>query len=294
MDLSIIIVNYNCLSWLENLLPSLQTCFLSQTRLETEVIVVDNGSTDNSVAWLETISWIRLIRSGHNGGFAYANNLALRESTAKYVMLLNSDTELFPETSNLEVLTEYLDQHDDTGIVTPLVLLDNHRQDPACHRGEPTPWAAFTYLSGLEKCFPGQRWSGSYHQAYKPLTTIHEIDACTAAAMMVRRSVLDKVGLLDERFFMYAEDLDWCKRFRENGYRVVFLPEVTILHHKYQSGLQNKNKETREFATSLFYEAMLEYYDKHYKDEYPRIFRFFLKTFLTIEKRKHRNKLLKY
>jgi GT2 family glycosyltransferase len=289
VDLSIIILNYNGQSWLEKLLPSLRTQFLAKTRLEVEVVVVDNASTDSSIDWLKTLSWIRLIRSDHNGGFASGNNLALRESTARYQMLLNSDTEFTSETSNLDLLVDYMDQHPDAGVITPNLLLDNGKQDPACHRGEPTPFASLTYFLRLEKYFPGSKWFGQYHQTYKPMTALHDIDACSGAALMVRTSCLHQVGLLDERFFMYAEDLDWCKRFREAGYRVVFHPKVSVLHHKYQSGIRNTNKQIQQSTSYWFYTTMLQYYDKHYKDKYPRIFRFFLKILLALNQKRKKD-----
>jgi GT2 family glycosyltransferase len=286
VDLSIIILNYNGRSWLEKLLPSLRAHFLTKTQWETEVVVVDNASTDDSVAWLEAIPWIRLIRSAYNGGFARGNNLAIHGNNARYLMLLNSDTELLPDRSNLDLLIDYMDQCPEIGIITPKIILDNNHLDPACHRGEPTPWAAFTYFMGLEKLFYRNQFFGQYHQTEKPLTTIHDIDACTGAALMVRTAGLSRVGLLDERFFMYAEDLDWCKRFREAGFRIVFHPAVTIRHHKYQSGIRNTDHTLQQSTSYWFYTTMLQYYDKYYKDKYPRIFRFLLKAVLFFSKRK--------
>ncbi len=305
MDLSIIILNYNGKAWLEKLLPSLQSYWLNQTTFETEVVVVDNASTDGSVTYLEKQKDVRLICSDRNGGFAYGNNLAIRNNAARYLMLLNSDTEFLPSASNLDVLIQFMNETPSAGIITPLLLLDNGKPDPACHRGEPTPWAAFTYFSGLERLFPKSRWFGQYHQTYKLInateapcsnqsnpatnsrefaTGIHDIDACTGAALLVRNEAVLKVGMLDERFFMYAEDLDWCKRFREAGYRVVFHPGVTLLHHKYRSGLANKNEKIKNDTRKWFYDTMLQYYDKHYQNEYPRCLRWLLKAGLALKK----------
>jgi len=284
MDLSIIILNFNGKAWLEKLLPSLQSNWLNQTSLQAEVVVVDNASTDDSVAFVEKQTGIRLICSDRNGGFSFGNNLAIRNNPAKYLMLLNSDTEFLPSVSNLDVLVEYMNEMPSAGIITPLLLLDNGKLDPACHRGEPTPWAAFTYFSGLERLFPKSRWFGQYHQTYKPLDTIHDIDACTGAALLVRNEALSKVGLLDEQFFMYAEDVDWCKRFREAGYRVVFHPGVTIVHHKYRSGLANKDDKIKNNTRKWFYDTMLQYYDKHYKNKYPRCLRWVLKAVLDLKR----------
>jgi GT2 family glycosyltransferase len=283
MDLSIIILNFNGRRWLERLLPTLNDYYLKQTRYQVEVVVVDNASTDDSIAYLNTLDAVRLIRSKKNGGFAYGNNLAIKGNPARFILLLNSDTELVPDLSNLDILLEYMDANPVVGILTPLVLLDNGKLDTACHRGEPTPWAAFTYFSGLERLFGKSSLFGKYHLTHLPQNTVHDIDACTGAAMMVRNAALDRIGLLDERFFMYAEDVDWCKRFRESGYRVVFHPGVTLLHHKYQSGLKSADQETRSTTKHWIFSTMLDYYDKHYKDQYPGFFRVLLKMFIAFK-----------
>ena len=236
-DLTIIVVNYNGKHWLERLLPELQAQVLQPGLLRCEVVVVDNGSTDGSPAELEQWPWVRVIASPTNLGFAAGNNLALENCRSRYVFLLNTDTSI-PAEGKLDTLVEYMDQHPQVGVLTPYVVLSNGLLDPACHRGEPTPWASFTYLSGLERLFPRSRCLGSYHQGWKDSSKVHTIDACSGAAMMVRTSAMQTVGLLDERFFMYAEDLDWCRRFREAGFEVVYYPGATIIHHKYQSGIE--------------------------------------------------------
>lgn len=284
MDLSIIVLNYNGKAWLEKLLPSLQTNWLKDTRLETEVVVVDNASTDASTTFVEQQSGVRLICSDRNGGFAFGNNLALKNNPARYVMLLNSDTEFFPQGSNLDVLVDYMDANPNVGIITPLLLLCDGLMDRASHRGEPTPWAALTYFSGLERAFPHCKAFGKYHLTYKPLDVVHEIDACSGAAMLIRNEAIAHVGLLDERFFMYAEDIDFCKRFREAGYRVVFHPEVKLLHHKYRSGLNGVEVKIQYETRKWFYDTMLQYYDKHYRKQYPAIFRWILKGFLALKR----------
>ncbi len=284
MDLSIIILNYNGKAWLEKLLPSLQTYWLKQTRFETEVVVVDNASTDDSVAYVEQQSGVRLICSDRNGGFAFGNNLALQNNPSRYVMLLNSDTEFLPQGSNLDLLIVFMDAEPTAGVITPSLRLDSGLQDPACHRGEPTPWAAFTYFLGLEQLFPRSRRFGQYHQTYESMKVLHDIDACSGAAMLVRNEALAKIGLLDERFFMYAEDIDWCRRFREAGYRVVYHPGVTLIHHKYQSGLGNRDENIKNETRKWFYETMLQYYDKYYRNDCPRFYRWVLKIFLAIKR----------
>jgi len=286
-DLSIIILNYNGRFWLEKLLHSLEKQFVQKTRYHIEVIVVDNCSTDDSVQFVKTFEWVKLMESGKNGGFAFGNNLALKDNQAHYVMLLNSDTELSGEKSNLDRLIEFMNTHENVGIITPRLLLINGCIDMACHRGEPTPWAAFSYFIGLEKLFPKSRAFAKYHQCYKNCDEIHSIDACSGATMMIRTSAMEKVGLLDERFFMYAEDIDWCRRFREFGYLVVYNPEVSVIHHKYKSGIQNSNQSKKTDTTDWFYDTMLIYYDKYYKKQRFSLFRCLLKLFILIRKKLH-------
>lgn len=283
-DLTVIVVNYNGKHWLERLMPQIQTCVLQPGLLRCEVVVVDNGSSDASLAALEQWPWVRVIVSPTNRGFAAGNNLALQTCRSRYVLLLNTDTS-FPDEGNLITLVEYMDQHPQVAVLTPRLMLSNGLLDRACHRGEPTPWASFTYLIGLERLFPRSRWFGAYHQGWKDRNTVHTIDACSGAAMMVRTAAMDKVGMLDERFFMYAEDLDWCRRFREAGFEVVFHPGATIIHHKYQSGMEGTSGETRKATRTWFYETMLQYYDKYHPSSRKSPFRLALKGFIYINSR---------
>jgi GT2 family glycosyltransferase len=285
IDLSIIILNYNGQFWLKKLLPTLKKNYLDKTKYQVELIVVDNASTDESVKLMRRdFKWATTIESGRNGGFAFGNNVAIKGNQARYVMLLNSDTEfLNNKQSDLDQIIEYMDQDKNIAMVSPRVELSDGSLDPACHRGEPTPWTSFAYFTGLEKLFPKVKFFSGYHQSYKDLKTIHEVDACTGAAMIVRNSAIKKVGMLDEIFFMYAEDLDWCKRFRDAGYKIVFYPKIKIIHHKYKSGIKSSNKKTASFTQQHFYKTMLQYYDKHYKNKYPKFVRKIVEYFVLIK-----------
>lgn len=278
-DLTLIYLNYNTPDWTSLALSSLQEHYLKHTRLNVEVIVVDNASTDGSADLIEKkFHWVKLIRATSNGGFAVGNNLALKDVKSRYVMLVNSDVEA-TTASNLDELISYMDAHPEASVITPKLLLANKKVDPASHRGEPTPWASLTYFSGLAKLFPSSPLLAQYHLSYKDLKQIHTIDACSGAAMCVRTSAMQQVGLLDERFFMYAEDLDWCKRFRDAGGQVVFYPGIQMIHHKYKSGRAQKG--TVKSATSRhFYQTMLQYYDKHYRKTYPSIVRLGIQLFV--------------
>jgi GT2 family glycosyltransferase len=284
LDLEIIIVNFNSQFWLKKTLESLKEYYLDQTRLKVLATVVDNASSDDSVSMVTTeFPWVQLIQLSENEGFAVANNAALKHSTARYCMLLNSDVEFLPA-SNLDLLIKYADKHPQVGVISPKLEFNSGELDPAAHRGEPTLWASIAYFSGLEELFPRSPIFGQYHQGYKDMSVTHEVDACSGAAMIVRRSVIEEVGVLDERFFMYAEDLDWCKRIREAGYKVIFFPEITLIHHKYKSGIRNTSQAIARKTHKHFYDTMLQYYDKHYAQDYPAFVRTLLKYFVVLKK----------
>jgi GT2 family glycosyltransferase len=282
--LSLVILTYNCQFWLKKTLESLKEHYLDKSKYKIEVFVVDNHSSDETLALLKaSFGWVTIIESNKNLGFSAGNNLALRIINSDYVMLLNSDLEFLPD-SNLDILIKHLDTNPKIGIITPRLEFTNHKIDPASHRGEPTLWASLTYFFKLEAIFPKNKLFGQYHQFYKDLSSVHTIDACSGAAMMVRVSAIKKVGLLDERFFMYAEDLDWCKRFRDHHYQIVYDPRIRIIHHKYKSGIKSSSKKIAFQTNKHFYDTMLQYYDKHYANNYPKLLRILIRYYLAIKK----------
>lgn len=282
--LSLIILNYNSKYWLRKCLASIREQYASQTKSLVETIVVDNNSKDGSLEMIKNeFGWVDVKKLDTNIGFSAGNNVALKLTESEYVMLLNSDIE-FNTISDLDKMLSFMDDNPNIAVVTPKLLLPSGELDWACHRGEPTIWAAFTYYSGLEKRLPKTKYFGKYHQTFKDLSVSHQIDACSGAAMMIRTSQMHEVGYLDERFFMYAEDLDWCKRFREAGYEIWFFPEVEIIHHKYKSGIKTQSPLTSLASKRHFYNTMLQYYDKHYQNRYPRIVRLVLRIYLFIKK----------
>ncbi|PIR59093.1 MAG: glycosyltransferase family 2 protein [Candidatus Pacebacteria bacterium CG10_big_fil_rev_8_21_14_0_10_56_10] len=267
--LTIVVTNYNGRYWLGNTLSSLREHLIGSSGHRIRVVVVDNGSNDGSTELVkESFGWARLVALPDNQGFAAGNNRALQDLDTPYVMLLNSDVESTADT-DIDTLLRYLDRHPQVAVVTPRLVFPTGQLDPACHRGEPTPWASLTYFLGLERLFPHSKLWGRYHQWYRDLSAVHQVDACSGAAMLVRAAAISKVGLLDERFFMYAEDLDWCRRFRQAGYQVVYHPEVTMVHHKYKSGLDSSSGRVAAKTQEYFYDTMLQYYDKHYRHRYP-------------------------
>lgn len=284
IDLAIIIVTYNSQFWLHKCLQSIADHLKPTTKAKWKVVVVDNDSQDQTASMVvKEFPWVRFIPLQANTGFAVANNIGISSIKAKYYMLLNSDVE-FTEQSHLDSMLAYLNKDRSTAVLTPRVEFMDGSLDPACHRGEPTLWASFTYFSKLEQYFPHIEQLGRYHLTTADMHTIHEIEACSGAAMIVRAQAIQQVGLLDERFFMYAEDLDWCKRFRDAQFSIVFYPHSTLIHHKYKSGIKHASQKIASQTKRHFYDTMLQYYDKHYAHHYPRVVRWFVKLFVVIRK----------
>jgi len=277
MDLSIIIVNYNVKELLRACLKSLQPLIVNRESL-IELFVVDNASGDGSVEMVrKEFPDVKLIASDKNLGFAKANNLAIKQAQGRYLLFLNPDTVVPEET--LPEMIKFMDENPEVGVATCFVELASGGMDIDCHRGFPTPWASFCHFSRLAKLFPRSKIFGQYHQIWKDLTKIHEIDSCCGAFMMVRREAMEEVGVWDEDFFFYGEDLDWCYRFQEKDWKVVFYPHCKIIHHKgASSGMKKSSQEittaTRESkrrARKASTEAMRIFYNKHYRQKYPAV-----------------------
>ena len=265
MDLSIIIVNYKTKDLTLQILASVYAGLPSKGKME--VILVDNASEDNTPQAVRVkFSQVKIIEAPSNLGFAGGNNLGLRQAKGRYQLLLNSDTLVEPET--LVKMVEYMDQNPRVGLSTCRVELNNGQIDPASHRGFPTPWASLTYYLGLEKLFPQSRIFGQYHQGWKDLMTTHEIDTPVGAFFMLRREALRQAGLLDEKFFMYGEDIDLAFRIKAAGWKIIYSPITKITHLKGASGINKPDREIRLKTTRAFFEAMKLFYNKHYRRRY--------------------------
>jgi len=248
--------------------------------LEIEVIIVDNDSQDSSVMMIKKeYPEVKLIKNRANVGYAKANNRGVKYANGKYILFLNSDTLLGKDT--LIKMTNFMNEYKEFSVATCMVKLPDGKVDPSCHRGFPTPWAAFTYFSGLESFFPQSRLFGQYHQTWKDLNATHEVDVISGAFFMIRESVLERTGLFDERFFVYAEDVDLCYRIRKLGHKIVYFPETKVTHFKKSSGrargrgnkITQEEKLARNMAKQYFFKTMKLFYDKHYRDKYPWIVR---------------------
>ena len=272
-SLTIIIVSYNGEFWLKKTLQTLDEFYRQKTATQVKTVVVDNGSSDDITGMIKNdFPWVHLLASPTNLGFAGANNLALFECDSDFVMLLNPDTQL-DERSRLDHLLDQLESHPEWGMIGPRLVMTDGQLDPACHRGEPTLWASFCYFARLEKLFPRLKFFAGYHRHDLDLTTCHPVDAISGAATIVSRTALTDVGPLDANFFLYGEDLDWCRRFREAGYQVVYDPAVTIIHHKHKTGIANKDAAISGQSKIYFYDTMLQYFDKYQAEHYPRFVR---------------------
>lgn len=265
IDLSVVILNYNTVELTRKCLTTVRASHLGDYVME--VIVCDNGSSDGSIEMVKKeFSQVILIENKKNLGFAAGNNPGIKRAKGRYILLLNTDTEIPKDT--LRVMVSYMDKNPSIGASTCKLLLPDGSMDPACHRGFPTPWVAFTYLSGLERLFPKTRLFGEYHQGYKDFGSIHEVDCIVGAFFLVRREVVREIGLMDEEYFMYGEDIDWAYRIREKGWKIMYNPTVTILHKKKQSGRANIVRKRRILTEIYFHRYNWLFYKKHYAQKY--------------------------
>ena len=269
VDLAIVILNYNTAALLRDCLRSLQA---SRHQLNLSVTVVDNASQDDSVALVRNeFPDVTVIANPANVGFSVGNNVALRRlgfaepddrpsaELPRYVLLLNPDT-VVPPTALAEMV-RFMDEHLRSGVAGPRVRRPDGSLDRACRRSFPTPAVSFYRMVGLSRLFPKSRRLNAYNLEYLPEDAIHPVDAVVGAYMQVRAQAILDVGLLDERFFMYGEDLDWAKRIKDAGWEVWYNGGAEITHVKEAASSQSAKSRVD------FYEAMWLFYQKHYRRE---------------------------
>ena len=261
LKLSVIIVNYNVKYYLDQCIRSVLRAF-EEMNTPAEIIVVDNHSADGSVDYLEQrypqklYPMVRFVRSAHNLGFARANNIAIRQSRGEYVLLLNPDTIVGEDA--LKASVDFMDVHEDAGAVGVRMLGAQGRRAMESRRGLPTPMVSFFKMLGFCNRWPHHRLFGKYYMGYLPWDEPSQIEVVSGAYCMLRRKALDEVGLLDEDFFMYGEDIDLSYRVLKGGYHNYYLP-VDILHYKGESTQKSSFRYVH-----VFYEAMLIFFRKHY------------------------------
>lgn len=294
-SLAVIIVNYNTCDLLRDCLRSLGA---GAARCALRTWVVDNASDDGSVEMVRSeFPGVRLIVNPRNGGYAHANNLALREvleigdlrlegeddrisnlqsPVPDYVLLLNPDTVVPP--GALDRLVAYVEARPAVGATGPKLLLADGSLDLACRRSFPTPEVAFYRMTGLSRLFPRSPRFGRYNMTYLDPDLETEVDAPVGACMLVRGSVVREVGLLDETYFMYGEDLDWAYRIKQYGWRIMYVPDVIVHHYKRAASSQRPFQSIRHF-----YHAMRVFHRKHYAATTPAPLNLLIEVGITLK-----------
>ncbi len=290
-DISVIIVNYNVKELLEQCINSI---FSASTKLDVEVIIVDNNSFDGSVQYIKEKfpgnPRLKIIESPVNMGFAKANNLGAREAEGEYLLILNPDTILQEDT--LDKSLEFYKSVKDIGALTCKLILPNGKLDLACRRSFPTPSVAVYRILGLSRIFPKSKLFGKYNLTYLDENETYEVDAIVGAFMLIKKDVYEKVEGFDEDYFMYGEDLDLCFRIKKAGYRIFYYPKTSIIHYKGESTKKSsisyvnnfygamqvfvkKNLNTSFWLMNLLirmtilYRALLSYITRFFSNNYP-------------------------
>ncbi|MFK7848643.1 MAG: glycosyltransferase [Rhodothermales bacterium] len=292
IDVSVVIVNYNVQEFLEQAIRSVEK---ARSGLQLEIFVVDNDSSDGSVEMVRTrFPKAHLISNKENTGFSKANNQAIRLASGKYLLILNPDTIIQEDT--LVSMVKFMDAHPEAGALGCKILNADGSFAPESRRSFPTPSVAFYRITGLSKLFPNSARFGRYNLSYLSPDETCEVDALSGCCMFVRKDALyqdfdqkenqqqesssknngehahNGAGLFDEDFFMYGEDLDWCFRIQEAGWKIYYSPETQIIHYK---GESTKKGDLRYVL--LFYGAMLRFAEKHFKKRHSWFFRLFLR-----------------
>lgn len=245
MKLSVVIVSYNVRAYLDECLESVQKALEG---IEGEVFVVDNASTDDTLSVLPTkYAWVHFMANNENLGFSKANNIAIRQATGDYVLLLNPDTNVAPHT--LREAVAFMDKHPQAGGAGVMMLNGDGTRAPESRRAIPTPWVSALKMLGFTK---------RYYMSHLPWEEPCRIEVISGAFFFIRHEALDKIGLLDEDFFMYGEDIDLSYRLLKGGYENWYLP-FPITHYKGKS-----TRKTDYRYVHVFYQAMLIFFRKHY------------------------------
>lgn len=272
MDLSTIIVSWNVEEQLRQCLQSIYA--QGRTPVKAEVLVIDNASIDNTVSMItKGFPQVKLITNKENQGFAAANNQGICLAQGRYVMLLNPDTEIVGNA--LFEMMAYLDQHPEVGLVGPQ-LLNSDGTVQSSRRRFPTLATAFVESTILQRYLSRSSILANFYVKDKPDDITQEVDWLVGACLLVRSEVIKQVGMLDERFFMYLEEVDWCYRIKKAGWKIVYLPAAQVIHHYGQSADQNVPRRH-----IYFNDSKCKFYEKYYGVVIARMLRWFIiATFL--------------
>jgi len=264
-DLSVVIVNYNVVFFLEQCLNSV---FAASKNLNVQIFVVDNNSVDGSINMLkENFSSVVLIENKENVGFSKANNQAIKRANSPYVLLLNPDTVI--EEDTFDKCIDFMNSNADCGGLGIRMLDGKGNFLPESKRGFPSPSVAFYKIFGLSYLFPKSQKFGRYHLGFLSEFEVNEVDVLSGAFMLLRTETLEKVGLLDEQFFMYGEDIDLSYRIKLGGYKNYYFPETKIIHYKGES-----TKKSSVNYVFVFYKAMILFAKKHFSNKNANLFSF--------------------
>jgi hypothetical protein len=266
-DLSICIVTYKTRALLAECLTSI---YQNTRQTQFEIIVVDNASRDGTLEMLrDEFPAARVIANDRNAGFAKPINQALRVSQGRYALLLNNDTLVLPDA--LDRLVAFADAHPEIGICGPKVLSRDGTLQKQCRRSYATPWDLFCYFTGLSALFPRSPLFARYLMTYRDENETHPADAVSGSCMLIRRAVIEQIGLLDERFFAYQEDADYCFRAQRAGWQIYYYPQAQIIHYAGQGGSRvNPYRSIWEWHRSYFL-----YYRKNLAARYLFLFNWF-------------------
>jgi|SRR5208337_441796 GT2 family glycosyltransferase len=254
IDLSIIIVNWNTKDLLLECLSSLSN---QETIFKTEIIVVDNASTDGSAeAVIEHYQHVKVIRNDFNMGFGRAHNIGIKNSLGRYVCLLNSDALVLPNC--LKNLIEFMDKNKTIGISGPKTFYPDFSLQHTC-RKFPGLWNTFCGTTNLNKIFPQSDMFSDDHMVFFDHNTTRKVDGLSGCCLMIRKNALDQIGLFDEQFFLFFEETDLCKRFRNAGWDIEFFPDASIVHHHYATA----SKDPVRFDIELI-KSQIKYWKKHH------------------------------
>ncbi|SMO71298.1 Glycosyltransferase, GT2 family [Saccharicrinis carchari] len=266
MDLSVVIVSYNAVDFLR---LTLNSVFAACTTITAEVFVVDNNSSDGAAAMVaKEFPACKLIANQVNPGFAKANNQAIRKAHGKYILILNPDTVVAEDTFTKTIA--FMQNTKDAGGMGIRMIDGSGLFLPESKRGVPSPWTALTKMSGLAALFPTSKIFAEYHKGYLSPNKNSKIEVLAGAFMLFKKSVLDKVGLLDEDFFMYGEDIDLSYRVTKHAYANYYFSESSIIHFKGESTIKDKTYVNR------FYKAMVQFAHKHFSKSYGIVLKVFI------------------
>ena len=260
MDLSIIIINHNTKALTAQ---AIQSIFDTNPQIAYEIIVVDNSNLAEET-YTEKQAGVTILSNVDNKGFAHGCNTGAAIAQGEYLLFLNSDTIMQPDT--LDASVAYMREHTNIGALGVQVVLPDGSLDHACKRGFPTPWNALCYFSHLDRLFPKAALFNGYRLNHLNRSEIHHVDVITGAYMMMPAKLYQELSGFDETYFMYGEDIDLCWRIKAAGYDIVYYAPVTCLHLKGQSGRASQNAVVQYH----FYNAMLIFYDRYYVGRYPR------------------------